>query len=158
MKKKILVSACLLGRNCRYNGGNSNLSELEDAGVEWIPVCPEEAGELGTPRPAAEMQMDAASILSGNGHVQTIHGKDVTDKFIKGARLSLQAGQAEGVKTAILKSRSPSCGIENIYDGSFTGTLIKGSGIFAQLCSTSGVRCISSESVEEIKNTISKQK
>ena len=82
MKKKILISACLLGKNCRYNGGHSQLTELEEIDVEWISVCPEESGGLGTPRPSAEMQENAETILNGKGKIITNKGKDVTAELI----------------------------------------------------------------------------
>ena len=104
MKKKVLVSACLLGKNCRYDGGHSRISELDDFDVDWVPVCPEEAGGLGTPRPAAEMQKDAESILKGNGSVINNNEKNVTEKFIQGAEESLKTGLISGAKYAILKS------------------------------------------------------
>ena len=108
MQKKILVSACLLGKNCRYNGGNSIVQELESTEVEWVPVCPEEEGGLGTPRPAAEMQADAVEIINNRGSVININGKNVTEKFVKGAKESLKKGVQNNISAAILKSRSPS--------------------------------------------------
>ena len=158
MKKKVLVSACLLGKNCRFNGENSHLPDLEGLDVDFIPVCPEEAGNLGTPRPAAEMQKSAESILNGNGSILTHDGKDVTEKFIQGAEESLKTGINSGAECAILKSRSPSCGVGKIYDGSFTNSLIDGDGIFAHLCQQSGINCISSDDLDKIINTLEKLK
>jgi len=158
MKKKVLISACLLGKNCRYNGGHSQLNELNKLDVEWIPVCPEESGGLGTPRPSAEMQGSAADILNGKGKVLTNKGKNVTQEFIRGADKSLQSGFEVGVKTAILKSKSPSCGIGKIYDGSFTKTLITGDGIFAHLCHENDIEYISSDNINQIKKTLAKLK
>ena len=158
MKKKVLVSACLLGKNCRFNGGHSNLPDLEDLDVDFIPVCPEEAGNLGTPRPAAEMQDSAESIINGVGSVLTNDGHDVTEKFIQGAEESLDRGLTSEAEIAILKSRSPSCGIGAIYDGTFTHSLIDGNGIFAHLCRKSGINCISSDDSNQIKKTLEKQK
>lgn len=158
MKKKVLISACLLGKNCRYNGGHSQLNELNILDVEWIPVCPEESGGLGTPRPSAEMQGSAEDILNGKGKVLTNKGKNVTQEFIRGADKSLQSGLEVGVKTAILKSKSPSCGIGKIYDGSFTKTLKTGDGIFAHLCHENDIECISSDNINQIKKTLAKLK
>lgn len=158
MKKKVLISACLLGNNCRYNGGHSQLNELNKLDVEWIPVCPEESGGLGTPRPSAEMQGSAEDILNGKGKVLTNKGKNVTQEFIRGADKSLQSGLEVGVKTAILKSKSPSCGIGKIYDGSFTITLKTGDGIFAHLCHENDIECISSDNINQIKKTLGKLK
>ena len=158
MKKKILISACLLGKNCRYNGGHSQLTELEEIDVEWIPVCPEELGGLGTPRPSAEMQENAETILNGKGKIITNKGKNVTSKFIQGAEKSLQLGLGAEVKIAVLKSKSPSCGIGKIYDGSFTKTLKIGNGIFSHLCHENDITCISSDNINQIKKTLAKLK
>ena len=133
-----------MGKNCRYNGGHSRISELEELDVDWVPVCPEEAGNLGTPRPAAEIHGSAESILNGDSSVLTNDGHDVTGKFIQGAENSLKIGINSKVEIAILKSRSPSCGVGAIYDGTFTHSLINGNGIFAHLCQKSGITCISS--------------
>ena len=158
MKKKILISACLLGKNCRYNGGHSQLTELEEIDVEWIPVCPEELGGLGTPRPSAEMQENAETILNGKGKIITNKGKNVTSEFIQGAEKSLQLGLGAEVKIAVLKSKSPSCGIGKIYDGSFTKSLKIGNGIFAHLCHENDIACISSDNINRIKKTLAKLK
>ena len=158
MKKKVLVSACLLGKNCRFNGGHSHLPDLEGLDVDFIPVCPEEAGNLGTPRPAAEMQDSAESIINGVGSVLTNDGDDVTEKFIQGAEESLDRGLNSEAEIAILKSRSPSCGIGRVYDGTFTSSLIDGEGIFAHLCRKSGITCISSDDSNQIKKTLTKLK
>ena len=158
MKKKVLISACLLGKNCRFNGGHSHIPELEDMDVEWIPICPEEAGNLGTPRPAAEMQGSAESILKGDGSVVDNNGRDVTQQFIHGAEESLKIGLNSGAEYAILKSRSPSCGIDEIYDGTFTHSLTEGDGIFTHLCRQSGIICVSSDDSNQIKMTLEKLK
>ena len=158
MKKKVLISACLLGKNCRYNGGHSQLNELNKLDVEWIPVCPEESGGLGTPRPSAEMQENAETILNGKGKIITNKGKNVTAEFIQGAEQSLQLGLGAGVKIAVLKSKSPSCGIGKIYDGSFTKKLKIGDGIFAHLCHENDIECISSDNINQIKKTLAKLK
>ena len=158
MKKKVLISACLLGKNCRYNGGHSKLTELEEIDMEWIPVCPGESGGLGTPRPSAEMQENAETILNGKGKIITNKGKNVTAEFIQGAEQSLQLGLGAEVKIAVLKSKSPSCGIGKIYDGSFTKTLKTGDGIFAHLCHENDMECISSDNINQIKKTLAKLK
>ena len=158
MKKKVLVSACLLGKNCRYNGGNSRISELDELDVDLIPVCPEEVGNLGTPRPAAEMQGSAENILNRIERVLTNDGNDVTEKFIQGAEESLKTGLISGAKYAILKSRSSSCGVGEIYDGTFTHSLTNGEGIFAHLCSQSGIHCISSNDSKQIKKILARWK
>ncbi len=158
MKKTVLVSACLLGKNCRYDGGHSYINEFENADVEFYPVCPEEAGGLGTPRPKAEMQDGAEEIISGHGKIVTINGKNVTKEFIRGAQLCLNTGLEADAEFAILKSKSPSCGLGEVYDGSFKGKLHQGDGIFAHLCRKSGMTCISSDNISEIKKTVQKPK
>ena len=158
MKKKVLVSACLLGKNCRYNGGHSRISELDELDVDFIPVCPEEAGKLGTPRPAAEMQGSSENILKGYARILTNDGNDVTKQFIQGAKKSLEVGLTSGTEVAILKSHSPSCGVGEVYDGSFTHSLTDGNGIFSHLCRESGITCISSDDSNQIKLTLKKLK
>ena len=129
---KILVSACLLGENCKYNGKN-NYSErvakyLE--GHEVIPVCPEVLGGLPTPR-------DPSEIVSGE--VINCKGVNVDRQFREGAEEALRIAKENGIDLAILQSRSPSCGVKQIYDGSFTGKLIPGQGVFAQLLEKKGI-------------------
>ena len=158
MKKKVLISACLLGKNCRYDGGHSHLQELDELDVDWVPVCPEEEGGLETPRSPAEMQGSVESILNETGSVVTNAGYDVTEKFIQGAEESLKTGLASGAECAILKSHSPSCGVGRVYDGSFENTLIDGDGMFSHLCQKSGINCISSDDLDKIKKTLEKQK
>ena len=158
MKKKVLISACLLGKNCRYDGGHSHVKELDALDVDWVAVCPEEKGGLETPRSQAEMQGSAENILNGTGSVVTNEGYDVTEKFIQGAEDSLKTGLRAGAECAILKSRSPSCGVGKVYDGSFENTLIDGDGMFSHLCQKSGITCISSDDPDKIKKTLEKQK
>lgn len=138
MSKAILISACLLGENCRYDGGNSVRSELLDllSDRQLIPVCPEVEGGLPIPRPAAEIR---------HGQVFRENGEEVTAQFQQGAQLCLESGQAQNAQMAILKSRSPACGCGKIYDGSFTGTLVEGDGIFTRTLKTAGIDCISDE-------------
>ena len=108
MQKKILISACLLGKNCRHDGGHSHISDLDETDINWIPVCPEEAGGLGTPRLPAEIQGNAESIFNGNGNVLNIDGKDVTEKFIQGATESLEKG-LNSVEVATITEPLPLC-------------------------------------------------
>ena len=126
MKEKILVSACLLGVNCKYNGGNNFSDEVMEflKDYEIIPICPEIMGGLTTPRSASE--------ISGNKVINN-EGIDVTDNFKKGAVEALKLAKLLGVKKALLKRKSPSCGSGEIYDGTFSGTLISGDGITAKL-------------------------
>lgn len=123
---KIMVSACLLGENCKYNGGN-NLSEKVMnfiKGHEVISVCPEIMGGLTIPRLSSEII---------NGVVTASDGHSVDVEFRKGAQIGLAIAQENEVDLVILQSRSPSCGVKQIYDGTFSGKKIEGQGIFARL-------------------------
>lgn len=126
-----LVSSCLAGINCRYNGGNSEhktIVELVNQG-KAIPVCPEQLAGLSTPRSSCEI------VVYENGDIKVISedGQDFTKQFIEGAKKTLAIAKAIGIKKAILKSKSPSCGCGLIYDGTFSGNLIKGNGLAAEL-------------------------
>lgn len=134
MKEKVLISACLLGVNCKYSGGNNRvddevLRKLNDE-YELIPVCPEAYGGLTTPR--APSERSGAKVVSQSG-------ADVTEQFQKGAQAALYLARFFGVKLAILKENSPSCGSGMIYDGTFTGTLISGDGMTAELLKKHGI-------------------
>ena len=138
---KIMVSACLLGENCKYNGGN-NLSEKVMnyvKGYEVIPVCPEVLGGLSTPRLSSEIV---------NGVVTASDGRSVDMEFRKGAQMGLDLAKENEVDLVILQSRSPSCGVKQIYDGTFSGNKIAGQGIFAQLLIENGYKIID---VEDLK-------
>ena len=141
---KILVSACLLGKNCKYNGGNNlNQGVLEFIeGLEVIGVCPEQLGGLSTPRLPAEIVY---------GVVTNKEGVSVDAEFRKGAQAALAAALEKKVDLAILQSRSPSCGVKEIYDGSFSGKKIKGQGVFAKLLSARGIKVLDAEDVAEHK-------
>lgn len=138
---KIMVSACLLGENCKYNGGN-NLSEkvinfIKDH--EVIPVCPEVMGGLPTPRLSSEIV---------NGVVTASDGHSVDEEFRKGAQIGLALAKENNVDLVILQSRSPSCGVNQVYDGTFSGKKIEGQGIFAQLLIENGYKIIDIEDLE----------
>lgn len=131
-----LVSACLIGIKCRYDG-KSNLNrkclKLFKKG-ELIPVCPEQLGGLPTPRSPQQIQKGTGEdVLKGKCKVKNKIGKNVTKKFIKGAKETLKIAKALDAKKAILKARSPSCGCGEIYDGTFSGKLIKGNGVTTAL-------------------------
>ncbi len=123
---KIMVSACLLGENCKYNGGNNFSEKVMDflEGHEIIPVCPEVSGGLTVPRTPSEIV---------NGVVMASNGRDVDLEFRTGAEICLKKALEENVDLVILKSKSPSCGVKQIYDGTFSGRLIEGQGVFARL-------------------------
>lgn len=135
-KEKILVSSCLLGLNCRYDGGNNYSKEVEEflKNYEVIPICPEIMGGLPTPRTPSERQAD---------RVINKEGKDVTEQYEKGARECLFLAQKYDVKKALLKLRSPSCGSKEIYDGTFSHTIIEGDGVTAELFKKNGIEVIS---------------
>ena len=125
-KPCILVSACLLGMNCRYNGKgelNSQVLALSRDAV-LIPFCPEIYGGLATPRDTAERQGEK---------VMTAAGADVTEQYKKGAEEALRLARLYGCRAAVLKERSPSCGRGQIYDGTYTRRLIPGDGVTARL-------------------------
>lgn len=141
---KILVSACLLGKNCKYNGGNNLNQGVLDfiEGHEVIGVCPEQLGGLSTPRLPAEIV---------DGVVTNKEGVSVDNEFRKGAQEALAVALENKVDLAILQSRSPSCGVKEIYDGSFSGKKIKGQGVFAKLLSARGIKVLDAEDVAEHK-------
>lgn len=141
---KILVSACLLGKNCKYNGGNNlNQSVLDFIeGHEVIGVCPEQLGGLSTPRLPAEMV---------EGIVTNKEGISVDNEFRKGAQEALAVALEKKVDLAILQSRSPSCGVKEIYDGSFSGKKVKGQGVFARLLTKYGIKVLDAEDIAEHK-------
>ena len=143
-----IISSCLLGKNCKYNGGNN----YNDGVVEfcknhsYYTVCPEGCSGLKTPRPPAEIVGD--KVIDKNG-------KDVTAFFIRGAEISLlqsiEYGEeiGEKIEGAILKSKSPSCGCEQVYDGTFSNVLVEGDGYFAALLKKNGIEI---KSEKEITN------
>lgn len=147
-KTRHLISACLCGYNCKYNGKNNFhpvFKELLDRG-EVIPVCPEELGGLPTPRPPAEIRNGTGlDVLSGKAKVINTKGEDVSEFFIKGAYITLQKALENGAVYAILKSRSPSCGAGEIYDGSFNSVLRKGDGVTAALLKKEGIKIVTEE-------------
>ncbi len=133
MKKAILISACLLGLRCRYDGKNKPISpELISALNEkysLIPVCPEIYGGLPTPRPSSERN---------GSEVRSSDGRDVTAEYLRGAEECLSLARICGADAAILKQKSPSCGTKLIYDGSFGRRLISGMGVTAELLLSEG--------------------
>jgi uncharacterized protein YbbK (DUF523 family) len=133
-----IVSACLCGINCKYNGKNNLNKDLKERVMrgELLPVCPEVLGGLSIPRMPCEIRI---------GRVYAKDGRDVTEKFTDGARKTLAIAKAAGAKKAILKQRSPSCGCGKIYDGSFTGKIIEGDGITATLLKQNGIEILTDE-------------
>ncbi|WP_157154741.1 DUF523 domain-containing protein [Brachyspira murdochii] len=139
----ILVSACLLGIKCRYDGDDNKsdiIIKLISRGYNLIPVCPEQLGGLTTPRKPAEII---------NGRVINIDNEDVTENFIKGANEVLKLSKLYSVELAILKEKSPSCGFGEIYDGTFSKILIKDNGICADLLYNNNVKIIGECKIKE---------
>lgn len=146
--EKLLVSACLLGENCKYSGGSNYSVDVEDfikkhAGkLHAVPVCPEVMGGLSTPRTSAE--------ICGN-RVMTRLGEDVTAEYEKGAEETIELAKKEGCRFAILKERSPSCGSGSIYDGTFSGTVIAGDGRTAARLKELGIKIYGETQLGEYK-------
>ena len=158
MKQSIIISACLLGRECRYDGGHSQIPELEHLDVELIPVCPEEAGELGIPRPPAELTETAKDVVEGRGKIINKNDDNLTQQFLDGSQKEISKLKSINAQIVVLKSRSPSCRYGQVYDGTFTGNLCKGNGIFSQMCEDEGVKVISSDNIDSfIKDLNSKE-
>ena len=138
--EKIVVSACLLGENCKYSGGNNYCQKVVDfvQGREVIRVCPEVAAGMGIPRTPIEIV---------NGIVMDRDGNNVDAPLRTAVADILEKLEAEQVSCAVLKSRSPTCGVKQVYDGSFSGVLREGSGILAQALKDAGYTVIDSEDV-----------
>ena len=137
---KVMVSACLLGENCKYNGGNNRCEKLLEllAGHTAVPVCPEVLGGLPVPRVPAEIVQ---------GTVMNREGACVNEAFRKGAAAALEMALRERPDLIVLQSRSPSCGVKEVYDGTFSGTLVQGQGVFAEMVLKAGFRVVDIEDV-----------
>ena len=147
MSPKVLVSRCLLGHRVRYDGGASGpypqLAQWQAEG-RVIALCPEVAGGLPTPRAPAEIPGgQGIAVLDGTAPVMTNDGEDVTAAFVSGAHQALALVQQHGIRIAILKANSPSCGNLLTYDGSFSGVKVQGQGVTAALLSRAGVQVFS---------------
>src|SRR5450830_1208376 len=147
MTQKILVSRCLLGHLVRYDGGASGpyaqLSQWQAEG-RVVPLCPEVAGGLPTPRAAAEIPGgQGRDVLEGRARVIASDGEDVSAAFLDGARQALALVQREGIRVAVLKANSPSCGNLLTYDGTFSGVKVNGEGVTAALLKQAGVQVFS---------------
>ena len=137
----ILVSRCLLGEPCRYDGKSKPVEELLRLALQGhvlVPVCPEEDGA----RPPAEIQAD--------GRVVNREGTDVTAEYRSGAQKALETARKYGCTAAVLKEKSPSCGHCRVYDGSFTGTLRAGQGVTAELLTRNGIRVLGESQLEQL--------
>ncbi len=148
----ILVSACLLGLDCRYDGGNTAHKGLLDflKDKEFVMVCPEQLGGLQTPRnPCEILGEDGEAVLEGGARVIDNKCIDVTTQFVKGAEETLKIAKIYNASMAILKERSPSCGSTKIYDGKFHGKLKVGKGVTATLLEQNGVEVFSEENYRD---------
>lgn len=135
-----IVSACLCGINCKYDGKNNLVPRLKERVLagELLPICPEVLGGLPIPRVPCEII---------KGRVYTKDGRDVTAQFLEGAEITLKIARAIGTKNAFLKQRSPSCGCGRVYDGSFSGTVVPGNGITAALLKQNGISVFTEEDI-----------
>ena len=142
--KKLLVSRCLLGESCRYDGKSKPCRAVLDLKERFIliPVCPECDGGLPTPRVPSERVGD---------RVLNREGKDVTCEYMAGARHALAVCIAEGIDTAVLKARSPSCGKGKIYDGSFTRTLVEGDGVTVEYLKAHGIKIYTEDELDALE-------
>lgn len=136
----ILVSACLVGINCKYSGKNNDAEAVREylKDKAFVPVCPEQLGGLQTPRPTCEII---------GGKVMNEHGIECTEHFISGANEVLKIAKLVNAREAILKEASPSCGVNKIYDGTFSGKKIEGSGMTARLLKKNNIHVISDEAL-----------
>lgn len=143
MKPKLLLSACLAGKNTKYSGGNNLISTIPllEEYFEIYLICPEVMGGLSTPRDPSEQKY---------GRVISNQGKDVTLEFSKGAEIALAIAKKNNIHLALLKESSPSCGSHLIYDGTFSGRKIKGEGVTAELLRKNGLKIYSENEVEEL--------
>ncbi|UST79525.1 DUF523 domain-containing protein [Pseudomonas siliginis] len=156
--EKILVSRCLLGHRVRYDGGASGPFDLLEQWIEEgrvVPLCPEVAGGLPTPRAAAEIPGgQGGQVLDGIAAVITTDGEDVSAQFLEGARQALELVQKHGIRVAVLKANSPSCGNLLTYDGTFSGVKVSGEGVTAALLKRHGVRVFSELELVEAAVTL----
>lgn len=143
-----LVSACLIGVNCRYDGENNYNQKLYELFKESLlyPVCPEVLGGLGIPRKPCEIIKK-----NNNFKVYDIEGRNRKDEFLKGSKKTLKIAELIEVKGAIFKERSPSCGVHNIYDGNFTGNVIKGKGVTTNYLENAGYKVYSEKELNKLE-------
>ena len=139
---RVLISACLLGVCCRYDGDSKAYPGIEQLARQHtlVPVCPEQLGGLPTPRPPAERRGDRVVTRSG----------DVTEQYRRGAEEALKLCKLLGCEAAVLKERSPSCGRGAVYDGTFTGTLTPGDGVTAELLASHGIPVYGESRIEDL--------
>ena len=152
--EKILISACLLGQIVRYDAKkievDHRLLRQWQQESRLVPVCPEVEGGLAVPRPAAEIDGgDGALVLAEYARVITADGEDLTERFLRGARAALHLARKHQIRMAILKENSPSCGSQLIYDGSFSGRKVKGSGVTTTLLENNRIKVFNEYQIED---------
>ena len=142
LKKKTLVSACLLGKNCKYNGGNNYNAAVAEfvKDKEVLEICPEMMAGMGCPRTPIEIV---------DGVLMDRNGNNVDASMRKAVAQAMEMIRKEDIQCAVLQSRSPTCGVNQVYDGSFSGKLIEGSGVLAQALKAAGYQVIDAEDVEK---------
>ena len=154
LMEKILVSRCLLGHPVRYDGGgfdpHAQLLRWQEEG-RVVALCPEVAGGLPTPRPPAEIPGgQGARVLDGLVPVKTIDGQDVSRAFVQGAEQAVRLAASKGIRFALLKARSPSCGNHENYDGSFSASRVAGEGVTAAALRQAGVKVFNEDEVDQL--------
>ena len=145
-KPRLLISSCLYGQNVRYDGGNSLINEIDQLNekFELIPFCPEVQGGMVVPRMPCEI------VSSTPFKIENEYGVDTTHFFMDGAMQALHICNENNIKAVLLKSKSPSCGNEKIYNGKFDGTLINGIGVTAQLLISNGFKVFNENQIKEL--------
>ena len=143
MKENLIISACLLGIPCRYDGRSVKKLDIDALNEKYnlIPICPEIYGGLPTPRVPSERILDKVMMKDG---------RDVTENYKRGAEASLEIARANGARLALLKERSPSCGKGAVYDGTFSGNLIEGNGVTAELFLENGITVYGESEISEL--------
>ena len=149
MKKTILVSSCLLGISCRYDGKSKPSTEVLALAEKYnlVPVCPEIYGGLPTPRTPSERVGDKTLMRDGT---------DVTENYLRGANAALSLYRISGAHAALLKAKSPSCGVGEIYDGSFSGTLTARDGVTAELLKKEGIAVFTEAEITDMEKYLDK--
>lgn len=155
LRKYVLVSACLLGLNTKYDGGNNkdeNIIKLLSRGkVTIIPVCPEQLGGLPTPRDPIDLTSDGHLILTGKGKAISVSGDDLTDYLVRGAIETLKLAKLYNVRLAIFKARSPSCGVRGVYRAK-DHKLVDWDGVTTALLKKNKIKVVSNEAFQQIRN------
>ncbi|ALU42907.1 DUF523 domain-containing protein [Pseudoalteromonas rubra] len=157
--EKVLVSSCLLGNKVRYNASCLSISDTDlqwlQSNMKLVTLCPEVSAGLPTPRAPAEIIAgQGLDVLNGSARVIEKDGTDVTVPFIRGAQNALTLCQQQQIKYAVLAQGSPSCGSAKIYDGTFSGVKVDGSGVTAALLTSNGVRVFSQHTIARLRDLL----